>query len=245
MLIYEALGYNRFGLRCVTEEEMEARRKFVLSINFSPTEDNHHKPLESYQDGKKSLRTLVLDRYQDESNRLKKKYQDFFKFPQSREFQSYQQQKQKIEEDYQKQKKWVDLYYSYDKNLSRASLSMTQAAGTGALLTSIGTLAICSNSSLAPATASLCYLGALYQFYGAYRNYAALKKDAPKAKERIKMVLEDWHKPDPLARYDRSCLNDKLQLLDKKKPTQIRQSKKRELVAQYRLKHPKEKSNCR
>ena len=57
------------------------------------------------------------------------------------------------------------------------------------------------------------------------------------------MVLEDWHKSDPLARCERSFLNDKLQLLDKGKPTQIRQDKKRRLVAQYRLEHPK--SNCR
>ena len=244
MLVHEALGYNRFGLRCISKEEIEARRKFILSVDFSEKALDTHKPLASYQDGKKSLRTLVVDRYQDEENQLKKKYQDFFKFPQSHQFQEYQQKKQQQEKDYLAQKRWLDLYDSYDKDASRISLHMAQNAGLGTLLTSVGTISISSNSPLAPAMASLCYLGALCQFHGVYQNHTALK-DTPKFKERVRMVLEDWYEPDPFARYDRAYLNDNLQRLDKEKPTQSRQDKKRKLVIQYRLNHPKVKSNCR
>ena len=243
MLVHEALGYNRFGLRYVTREELDARCKRVFSFDFSSKEHNRHKPLESYQDGKKSLRMLVVDRYQDEADQLKKEYQDFFKFPQSPEFQEYQRKKQHQEKDYHAQKKWVEIYYSYDKEILSGTIQMLQSIGIGSLLASVGTIAITSHSPFAPAMAALCYLGAMYSFHTGHLEHAALK-DIPKSKERAKMILEDWYKPDPLARYDRSLLNDNLQLLNKKKTTQIRQNKKRELVAQYRLNHPKDQSNC-
>ena len=49
MLPQEALGYDRFGLRCISKEEMDARIKFVLSADFSLAKHDTHKPLESYQ----------------------------------------------------------------------------------------------------------------------------------------------------------------------------------------------------
>lgn len=242
MLIHEAFGYDRFGLRHISKEEKEARRKFILSFDFFSKEQDAHKSLESYQDGNKSLQALVAERYHDEENQLKKKYQDFFKFPLSRQFREYQQKKQQKDEDYQEQKKWLDFYDTCDQDASRISLHMVQNAGIGTLLASVGTLFVCSKLPLTPIVASLYYLGAVSQFYAMYHGWTTLK-DIMKAKGRVKMVLEDWHKSDPLARCERSFLNDELQLLDKGKSTQIRQDKKRRLVAQYRLEHPK--SNCR
>lgn len=238
MLLMEALGYNRFGCRCISREEMEAKKKFVLSSDPLSEVRNFHKPLESYQDGKKSLDELVEARHQDEVERLTKKYQDFFKFPESHELRAYRQQKEEMDKDYENQKVWLGFYHSDNQRATRALLNKSTLMFIGSVFLVAGTMNACTKSPLAPFVASLFYAGAVFNFYGAYVWHPSLKS-ITKDKERIKMVLEDWHKDDRFARYDRVLLNDKLKALDKKRPTQIRRDKKRTLVAQYRSKHPK------
>jgi len=89
--------------------------------------------------------------------------------------------------------------------------------------------------------ASLWYLGGLASFYGVYLRTKYLR-ELPKYNDRIKMVLEDWYQPDRYARYDREVLNNRLNRLNKRKPTQTRREQKRALVASYRVNHPKQRS---
>ncbi len=235
------LHYNPHGLRCISRGEIDAQKRFILSYKFSSPE-KFHKPLNSYQNDEHSrtLPELVRARYEDEMLRLQERYQDFFKFPESRFYQSYLRQKEKMERDYKVQERWVDFYRKADIGTARDIFLSRLRATAGTLLFGAGTLSVVSHSSLAPVASSLFYVGSLINFYEAYRNYQQRQK-GPNKKEYIQMILEDWYEADPFARYDRAILNDKLQQLDKAKPSQKRRATKYELVHQYRVQHPKER----
>ena len=183
---------------------------------------------------------MVRARHEDEMQRLKEEYQDFFKFPESRFYKSYLRRQKEMERDYKNQEKWVHLYQEGDsepvRNVFLTKLQMLNSA----LLFGAGTLAAVSRSPLTHVTTTLFYVGAMANFYVAYQNYQQFQT-VPQSKEQIRMILEDWYEPDPFARYDRAILNNKLQQLDKTSPSQKRRAAKYELVHQYRAKHPKER----
>ncbi len=239
MLPHEALGYNRFGLRYVSKEEIEARRRFVLSyVPEKPDEEQQpfHKPLKSYQDGEKSFSDLIKERHKDEMGRLKERYQDFLKFPQSGQFQKYQIEKGRLEDDYVHQEYWL-RQIEPTKRKQNVIFPLT----TGILLSSAAIINSCSKSTASSFASSLFCLAALASFYQAYKANESneAKKTKDERNKRIQMLLEDWHEKDRFARYDRALLNNNLDHLNKKKPTQERRDQKRNLVAQYRLDHPK------
>ena len=234
--------YNHHGLRYVSAKEIAARKKFILSCL---NKEKFYKPLNSYQNKENSLSLpeLVSARHEDEMKRLEERYQDFFEFPESRECQSYFQQKQALEQDYKKnQSYFVKLYCDADKNNTKTikkNIATLQVA-TGTILFGAGTLSAVSRTPFAPITSSLFYIGSLLNFYEAYRNFQQAQKNS-NDKELIRMILEDWHEPDRFARYDRAILNKKLQQLDKEKPSPKRRHAKYNLVRQYREKYPKTK----
>lgn len=236
------LHYNRYGLRYVSSTELAARKQFVLSHDFSEGKWKFHKPLNSYQNKKQtlSLSELVKARHEDEMKHLDKKYQDFFYFSESREYKSYLYQKREMEKDYENQKKWLLLYKTNNANSALAKRLSVLQATTGALFLGVGTMSALSNSPFAPTAASLFYIGSCVQFFTAYKNLQALKKENHN-KEHIRLILEDWYEQDPFARYDRAILNDSLNKLSKTKPSATRRDRKYRLVQLYRAKHPKTK----
>ena len=235
------LGYHPSsylnGLRVVSKEEMDARRKFVFEYDF--TKRPEHKPLSAYEDnGKRTLPEAVLARHEDEVGQLDKQYKDFFRFPDSPQFRSYQQRKQEKEEDYKRQKIWVDMY---QRNIYAAKVEKKTWKGQiacGSLFMAGGLLHATSSTPVSYISFSFLCLAGVLSLYAAHMRGQDLK-ELPKRNARIRMVLEDWHKEDRFARYDRVALNEELDRLNKEKPTQYRQGKKRALVAKYRSEHPR------
>lgn len=236
-----SLSNNPNRLRPVSSAEMEARKHFILSHKFSAQEELH-RPLNSYQNDKRtlSLAELVRARHEDEISRLQERYRDIIHYPESRLYQSYLKQKQAMWEDYKNQEHWVDFYHQADIDTRHNTNLAKLQAINGTILFGAGALSLITHSPLAPITFSLFYVGSLLNFHEAYRNHQQFKTDSVK-KKYIQMVLEDWYEPDPFARYDRAILNNQLHQLDKEKPSQRRHDKKRELVTLYRAKHPKTK----
>ena len=232
MLVHEALGYNRFGLRYVSAGEMRARREFILKQTFPP-QPPQHKPLSAFADKGKSLPEMVTDRHDFEMKQLEEEYHVFFKWPQSPEFQQYLNLKQKKEEDYKRQQEWVDLYQSGKRDIY-VSLLKTPSLIAASLMWVAGAMTATQGN---PAT--VLFWGAGLAMATQYRNYKKLAATAQEAAQTARIVLEDWYEPDPFARYDRRKLNIALKQLARTKPSAVRQQKKRELVAEFRSNHPR------
>jgi len=224
------------GLRVVSKEEMDARTKFVLGYDFTKTPE--HKPLSDYEDGKRTFPEVVLARHEGEMKQLDEEYKDFFRFPDSPEFHSYERQKKEKEEDYRQQKTWVDMY---QRNIYAAKVEKKTWKGQiacGSLFMAGGLLHATSSNPVSYISFSFLCLAGVLSLYAAHMRGQDLR-ELPKRNARIKMLLEDWHKEDRFARYDRVALNEELDRLNKEKPTQYRQGKKRALVAKYRDEHPR------
>ena len=211
------LHYNAYGLRNVSAREMQARRRFVLSHDFSTSEE-FHKPLNSYQNKEQTLSVpeLVQARYNDEVRRLRERYQPFLCFPESPEYRSFVRQQQEMKKDYQDQKRWVGFYQGDNSRVLHLAQLAALRLTTGTLLFGAGTLSAISKSPLTPITTSLFYIGALANFYATYRNVRDVLK-IPQDKKYVQMVLEDWHKPNRFERYNRALFND-----SQRKPTWTR-----------------------
>jgi len=241
MLIQEALGYTRHGLRVVSKEEHDARMKFVFSQDlFKPGEAPKPKPLDSYQDetGNRPLAALVWDRYQDEVNRLDDTYRSLFRWPQCPEMKRYTQKKEELDEDYQRQRSWVSMYRENKHDIYRASQRAAQYATVSVVMAMAGTLMLLSGKPTVQIASAFMYMSSALQLFGV-RNNRQCQKDLAESNKGIRIVLEDWHEKDAMARYDRLKLNKQLACLNKEKPTQDRRAQKRNLVADYRQKHPR------
>ena len=244
MLIHEALGYTRHGLRVVSKEEADARAQFVLSRNvFKPGEAPKPKPLNSYQnkEGTRTLADLVWERHRDDQDRLDDEYRSLFRWPQCPEMRSYARRKEQKEEDYQSQREWVSMYRQNERDILHTSTNIFQHKTLAALTGIGGTLMVISGQPVMLVAGSLLYLAAVIQAFAAKSNHQATK-DLTEMNREIRVVLEDWYEDDRFARHDRMKLNRQLQYLDKERPTKDRRFQKRSLVAEYRAKHPRKQN---
>ena len=231
----------RHGFRIVSKEEADARKKFVFSRDiFKPGKAPKPKPLSSYQnkEGTRTLADLVWARHQEEINRLDNEYRSLFRWPQCPEMQRYAQNKESLEKDYQSQQHWVTMYRNNERDIYQASVRAAQHSTVSAVMAAAGTLMVLSGKPSLQIASGFLYFGSVLQAF-CIGNNRRLQKDLAESNREIRIILEDWHEPDPLARYDRSKLNRQLTCLNKEKPTEERRFKKRNLVAEYRKKHPR------
>lgn len=166
----EALGYNRHGLRCISQEETEALRRLILSHTFGKT-DTKDKSLKNHQEIAKEI------------EQLDKTYQDFFQFPDSDTFLNYQKQRKELIKEYHEKKYQADIKILHRDLL----LSIT---GTYFLL--MPTLSF----SKMPVIASLCCVAATLYFYRTTRRIRKLFQPvAISSRNKYKLTDPDLREP--------------------------------------------------
>lgn len=197
MLVQEAVGYNRFGLRCVSAEEEKANRDFVLSRRIpmpgEPDLNPFHKPFATYDDGKKSLAEIVEDRHLDEMNRLKEEYQVFFKWPENRHVWEYQQRKKDLEDDYKMQQSFVVTYKSTEDRIRQAKARMSENNLRLGCALMLGSGLLISRHF---AWALVVYALAVAGIGAITVNETRLIRRLKKSNEHTKKTLVKWHDQD-------------------------------------------------
>ncbi len=131
-------GYNRHGLRYISQGETDALRRLVLSYTFGES-DADNKSFKSHQDIAKEIK--LLD----------KTYKDFLQFPDSPVYLDYQKQRKKMINDY------YDKKYQADRKILYRDLTLA-LSGTMLLLIPA------TSFSKMPIIASLCCMAAVLYF---------------------------------------------------------------------------------